>query len=98
MGADRVASAAKTVNAAVNDAASRVGLVDLVEKSPYAVAAAALAVGYIAGGGLFTRTTVRLVELGAQLSTLPVIRNRFFEVAERAVDAVIDQATRLNDR
>lgn len=95
--AERAASAAKSVNAAVNSAANRLGLADQVAKNPYGVAAAALAIGYFVGGGLFTRTTARLIQFGAHLSTLPVIRNRFLEVAERAVDVVIDQSKRIND-
>lgn len=95
--AERAASAAKTVNAAVNNVADRIGLAEQVTRNPYGLAAAALAFGYFVGGGLFTRTTARLIRFGVQLTTLPIVRDRLFEVAERAVDVVIDQAKRLND-
>ena len=95
--AERAASAAKTVNAAVNGAANRLGLAQQVAKNPYGVAAAALAIGYFLGGGLFTRTTARLIQFGAHLSTLPIVRNRFAEIAERAVDVVIEQSKRINE-
>ncbi len=94
---ERAASAAKSVNAAVNNAADRLGLAERVAKNPYGLAAVALAVGYFAGGGLFTRTTARLIQFAAHLSTVPVVRTQLFEMAERAVDVVIDQSKRISE-
>lgn len=52
-----------------------------VERHPYAMLAAAAAVGYVLGGGLFTSTTARLVRLGIKLAALPLIKNELFNLA-----------------
>jgi hypothetical protein len=48
-----------------------------VQEHPYGTLAAALGVGYVLGGGLFTRLTARLAKLGAlvgaELVALPLV-------------------------
>ena len=86
---DRVSAAATTVNTVVNDAATKSGLAQKVAQNPYGVTAAALAIGYIAGGGLFTRTTARLFAFGAELSRVPAVRSRMMEVFEGMLDSLV---------
>jgi len=83
--------AAKNAGSAVDSAAESVGLSERVAEMPYGMVAAALAVGYVAGGGLFTPTTARLVQLGVKLTTVPFIRNQLLDVAESAVDGLLNQ-------
>ncbi len=80
---------AKDANSALNGMADAVGLTPQVEKAPYAMLGAALGVGYIVGGGLFTPTTARLVRLGMKLAAIPQVRDRLLDIAEAAVDGVM---------
>ena len=84
--------AARTVTGVVDDAAERIGLRTAVDQSPLAIAGAALAVGYVLGGGLFTRSTVRLVEFGAALSQVPFIRVPVLRAIETALDSALNRA------
>ncbi len=52
-----------------------------MERHPYTMLAAAVAVGYVLGGGLFTSTTARLVRLGIKVAALPLIKNELFNLA-----------------
>ena len=60
---------------------------EFTRERPFAAIGAGAALGYVLGGGLFTRTTSRLVAVGAQLSTWPSVRARLLEVVENAVFA-----------
>ena len=80
---------AKDANSALNGLADAVGLTRQVEKAPYALLGAALGVGYIVGGGLFTPTTARLVRLGMKLAAIPQVRDRLIDIAEAVVDGVM---------
>ena len=84
-----VTELAKDANSAVNGMADAVGLTDHVERAPYAMVGAALGVGYILAGGLFTPTTTRLVRLGMKLAAIPQVRDRLLDVAESAIDGVL---------
>jgi hypothetical protein len=50
-----------------------------VRRHPYAMLAAATGVGYLLGGGLFSRSTARIVgfaaSVGARLLAVPIIRD-----------------------
>jgi hypothetical protein len=52
------------------------------ERHPYLLVAAALGVGYVLGGGLFTRTTARVLGVAGRLSALPVMRSELTALAE----------------
>lgn len=88
---------AKDANSAVNGMADAVGLTDQVEKAPYAMIGAALGVGYIVGGGLFTPTTARLLRMGMKLAAIPQVRDRLLDVAEAAIDGVLSNAAKKQD-
>ena len=63
-------------------------LTEKVIENPYGTLAAAFAVGYVAGGGLFTKTTARMIQLGVRLAALPQIREPLLDIAEEAIDRV----------
>lgn len=84
---------AHNANSALNGVADAVGLTEKVEQSPYGMVAAALGVGYVLGGGLFTPTTMRILRLGAKLAAIPAVRDRLLDVAEAAVDGLVARAT-----
>ena len=85
-----VTELAKDANAALNGMSDAVGLTAHVEKSPYAMIGAALGLGYIVAGGLFTPTTSRLIRMGVKLAAIPQVRNRLLDVAESAIDGVLN--------
>lgn len=87
----QVLEALHDANDAINGAAESVGLTEKVDKSPYVMVAAALGVGYVLGGGLFTTTTFRLLKLGMKVAQIPAVRDRLLGVAETAVDGVLSQ-------
>lgn len=82
---------AQNANSALNGVADATGLTEKVEQSPYGMMAAALGVGYVLGGGLFTPTTMRLLRMGAKLATIPLVRDKLLDVAEAAVDGLVAQ-------
>lgn len=67
-----------------------------VEKNPYGMVAAALGVGYLVGGGLFTRTTARLFRIGIKLAAVPLVRDQLLVFAEDAIDGVLDRARKIS--
>ncbi len=93
-----VTEAAKTAGSAVDGAAEAVGLSERVEANPYGMVAGALAVGYIAGGGLFTPTTARLLQLGLRLASVPFVRTQLLDLAESAVDGVLQQTRKMGEK
>jgi len=82
---------AHNANSALNGVADAVGLTEKVEKSPYGMIAAALGVGYVLGGGLFTPTTMRLLRIGSKLAALPPVRDKLLDLAEAAVDGLVER-------
>ncbi|MDP1914658.1 MAG: hypothetical protein Q8L14_00340 [Myxococcales bacterium] len=86
---EQVTEALHNANSAINGVADAVGLTEKVEESPYAMLAAALGVGYVLGGGLFTPTTARLLRLGMKVASIPLVRDQLLDVAEAAVDGVL---------
>lgn len=96
---DRAADAARAM---VDEArASGEGLMDAVdlkgrvERNPYGMVAAALGVGYVLGGGLFTPTTARILRLGMKLAAVPLVRDELLGLAESAVDGILDRTRPL---
>ncbi|MGC4114409.1 MAG: hypothetical protein QM765_07315 [Myxococcales bacterium] len=47
-----------------------------MERNPWGMVAAAVGVGYLLGGGLFTRTTGRLLHLGTRALLVPIVRSQ----------------------
>lgn len=88
---ERAREVAAHVNSALNGVADATGLTEKVQRSPYGMVGAALGVGYVLGGGLFTPTTMRLLRMGAKLAAVPMVRERLLDVAEAAVDGLVAQ-------
>lgn len=65
------------------------GAVDLqgrVDRHPYGTVAAAIGIGYVLGGGLFTPLTARIVRygirIGLRLAVLPLLKQEVAEIME----------------
>lgn len=71
------------------------GIAGQTRKHPYPMVGAAFALGYVAGGGLFSPTTRRVLELGVKLLALPPVRDKLLDMAEAAVDAALAQTDSL---
>jgi hypothetical protein len=71
--------------------AVRDSLAERVAQNPYGMLAAAFAIGYVAGGGLFTKTTARVIQMGARLAMIPQVRDPLLDMAERAIDGVLEK-------
>lgn len=67
------------------DLGQAVDLRGRVQRHPYAMVAAALGVGYVLGGGLFSSLTFRLVGLGVRLAAIPLVKSQLMELAGAAV-------------
>jgi hypothetical protein len=98
-------STAERVKVKVNEAKDKAGSVaeavhqGLSEKvldNPYGMLAAAFAVGYVAGGGLFTKTTARAVQLAARLAMIPQVRDPLLDMAEQAIDGLLEKTKPKN--
>jgi hypothetical protein len=75
----------ESVAEAVTDA-----LTEKVIENPYGTLAAAFAVGYVAGGGLFTKTTARMIQMGVRLAAIPQVRKPLLDLAEDTIDRVLE--------
>jgi hypothetical protein len=68
------------------DLRETVDLPGRVDRHPYGTLAAALGIGYVLGGGLFTALTGRIVGLGLRvglrLALLPMIKDEIADLAE----------------
>lgn len=70
-------------------------VIEHTRENPYAALAAAFGVGYVLGGGLFSKTTVRLLGLGVKLAAVPVVQNMLLDVAEVALDSALAQGRKI---
>jgi hypothetical protein len=70
---------------AVSDLGETLDLKGRVERNPYGMVAAALGVGYVLGGGLFTPLTGRILKLGVRLAMLPFVKDELLGMAETAL-------------
>ena len=103
--AQHVDAAADAAREMMDEArASGEGLMDAidlkgrVDRSPYGMVAAALGVGYVLGGGLFTPTTARLLRLGMKLAAVPLVRDELMALAETAVDGVLERTRKITPK
>ena len=70
---------------AVTDLGQTLDLKGRVDRHPYGMMAAALGVGYVLGGGLFTPLTARILRLGVRLAALPFVKDELVGMAEAAL-------------
>ncbi|MEY3210782.1 MAG: hypothetical protein RIT28_1263 [Pseudomonadota bacterium] len=52
---------------------------------PYQTLLIAAGVGYVLGGGLFTRFTMSMLRAGVRMGALPLVRRALFDAAEVAL-------------
>jgi hypothetical protein len=71
---------------AVHDINQYLDVQGRVNRNPYGMMAAAIGVGYILGGGLFTPLTARIVQLGIRLAALPLVKDELIAMAEGALN------------
>jgi hypothetical protein len=85
MDATRTADTAR-LRAATSELVRALDVRRRVQTHPYGALAAALGVGYVLGGGLFTRLTARLLKTGvrvsAELATLPLLAKAYEDLSE----------------
>jgi hypothetical protein len=56
-----------------------------LQRNPYGMVAGAVAVGFVLGGGLFTRLTARIAGAGLRMglmAALPLLQQKLFETKE----------------
>jgi hypothetical protein len=78
--ATRMVEEARAFGSAVSDSVEHLGqALDLrgrVERNPIGMVFAALGVGYVLGGGLFSPVTARLLRIGVRLALVPIIKSQ----------------------
>jgi len=82
---------------AAADLSEALDLKGRVDRNPYAMVGAALGVGYVLGGGLFTPLTGRIFKLAVRLAALPFVKDELMSMAESAVDGFIAGAKANSD-
>jgi hypothetical protein len=89
--AQKLFSGAKS---AVDDISANVDLKGRVQKNPFGMVAAAIGVGYVLGGGLFTPMTGRLLRLGVRFAALPFVKEELFGIVESTLDSLTKGGSR----
>ena len=81
----------------VNDLKDRLDIDGRVARNPYGMMAAALGVGYVLGGGLFSPLTARLVgfgiRMGLRLAAIPFIENELRGLTESVLNGESDESS-----
>lgn len=57
-----------------------------MQRHPYQTLLIAAGVGYILGGGLFTRLTLNVLRVGVRMGALPLVKRELFGAAEAALN------------
>jgi hypothetical protein len=76
----------EAVGSKASDLAAQIDLRGRVQRNPIAMVCAAAGVGYLLGGGLFSRTTARLLRYGLKAALIPLVKSQLDGIlgAERA--------------
>jgi hypothetical protein len=72
---------------AVDDFNTFVDLKGRVNRHPYGMLAAAIGIGYVLGGGLFSPFTGRLVQIGLRLAAIPLVKDELLAMAQNTLDS-----------
>jgi hypothetical protein len=74
----------------VSDIGNALDIQGRVQRHPYGTVAAAVGIGYVLGGGLFSPLTARIVRLGIRiglrLAVLPLVKQEIAEMVETIDD------------
>jgi hypothetical protein len=74
----------------VSDISNALDIQGRVQRNPYGTVAAAVGIGYVLGGGLFSPLTARIVGLGLRiglrLAVLPMLKQEMAELVESLDD------------
>jgi len=80
----------------VSDLKERLDIDGRVARNPYGMVAAALGVGYVLGGGLFSPLTARLVgfgmRMGLRLAAIPFLENELRGLTESVMNGESDES------
>ena len=80
----------------VSDIKERLDVDGRVARNPYGMMAAALGVGYVLGGGLFSPLTARLVgfgmRMGLRLAAIPFLENELRGLTESVMNGESDES------
>lgn len=58
-----------------------------MQRHPYQTLIIAAGVGYVLGGGLFTRLTLNALRLGARAASIPIVQRELLGIAAAALGA-----------
>jgi len=86
----------------VNDLKERLDIEGRVARNPYGMMAAALGVGYVLGGGLFSPLTARLVgfgmRMGLRLAAIPFLENELRGLTESVMNGESEESSEGGER
>jgi len=85
---------ADELRGAVTELEARVDLSGRLERSPYLTLAAVAGVGYVLGGGLFSRLSGRALRMAVRLVMVPMIREELLGLTEDFSTAIDPGAPR----
>jgi hypothetical protein len=74
------------------DLGQAVDLRGRVQRHPYAMVAAAVGVGYVLGGGLFSQLTFRLLGIGMKVAAIPLVKHQLLDLAGAAVSGFVENS------
>ena len=67
--------------------ASALDISGIIARHPYQSLAVAVGVGYVLGGGLFTRLTLNALRFGARVAAVPMVQRELMGAAEALLGA-----------
>lgn len=70
-----------------SDTPTGLDLAGRMQRHPYQTLLIAAGVGYILGGGLFTRLTLNVLRVGVRMGGLPIVQRQLLGVAEATLCA-----------
>jgi hypothetical protein len=80
---EELSGLAAAIGSIASSVQERIDLPRRLRNKPASTLLIAAGVGYVAGGGLFTSTTARLLKFGARLWLLPAINRRLTQTTNR---------------
>lgn len=78
---DEARAFGSALSGSMEDLSRALDLRGRVERNPIGMVAAALGIGYVLGGGLFSPTTARLLRIGVRLALVPIIKSQISAIS-----------------